>query len=133
MTRTETIAFRVVLLVALAVITYLATTRPDYPIISDISDKLNHLMAFYALAFLFDFSFPEREMGFAKIIVLLAYGLWIEVVQSFLPERTASVLDLCADGIGIAIYRFSLPLLRQLPWLSRRWSQRRESSGHVCS
>jgi VanZ family protein len=121
MTRTQTIAFRLGLFVIMGAITYLATTGSEYPVVRDISDKANHLLAFYVLALFVDFSFPEKKLGFLKISSLLTYGLLIEVIQSFLPDRTASFLDLVADGIGVALYQLSLPVLRHLPLLNRRW------------
>ena len=123
MTRTQTIIFRLAFVGALAAITYLATTQHDYPMVKDISDKANHVLAFYALTLLVDFSFPEKTLGFSKVAALLTYGLLIEAVQSFLPHRAASLLDVIADGAGIAAYRFSLPALRHVPLLCRRWTE----------
>jgi VanZ family protein len=120
MTRTQTVIFRIVLFLALGAITYLATTRHDYPAVTHVSDKLNHVAAFYVLALLLDFSLPEKQMGFAEILALLAYGVAIEVAQSFLPGRTASLLDLFADAVGIALYKFSLPVVKRLPFLNVR-------------
>jgi len=121
MTRTQIITFRLLLVAAFVVIAHLATTPQQYPVIKHISDKANHVLAFYALAFLVDFSFPKTNVGIAKVLGLLTYGLLIEVVQSFIPNRMASLLDVAADGIGIALYRFSLPVLRHVPLLNRRW------------
>jgi VanZ family protein len=124
MTRAQIITFRMFLLAALAVITHLATTPQQYPVVQHIWDKANHFLAFYVLALLIDFSFPKTNLGISKVITLLTYGILIEVIQSFIPNRSASLLDLVADGIGIAIYRFSLPAVRHLPFLSRRWRVR---------
>ncbi len=85
----------------------------------DMSDKANHVLAFYVLALLVDFSFPKDNLGLAKVLALLTYGLLIEIVQSFLPNRTASLLDLVADGVGIVLYKLSLPLLKHVPALRR--------------
>lgn len=90
--------------------------------LKDISDKANHIFAFYVLALLVDFSFPKDRLGFSKVFALLSYGLLIEVIQNFLPNRTSSLLDLLADGVGIASYGFSLPILRHVPLFRRRWS-----------
>ena len=70
------------------------------------NDKLNHLLAFGVLAALVDRSFPSQEpgQGWGKWASLLGYGLFIEVVQSFLPYREASGWDLLADGAGIGLY-----------------------------
>ena len=37
----------------------------------------------------------------AKVAILLAYGIQIEIAQSFVPSRYFSLLDIVADGIGI--------------------------------
>jgi VanZ family protein len=122
MTRTQIIIFRLAFIAVLGLITYLAFTRHEYPIVKDVSDKTNHIAAFYVLALLIDFSFPDEPLG-SKISVLLGYGVLIEIVQSFLPNRTPSLLDLVADGVGVVAYKLSLPALKHVPLLSRRWTQ----------
>ena len=62
----------------------------------------------------------------AKILWLLGYGVMIEVVQYFLPNREASTLDVVADSVGIALYMLSIPLLKRLPGFRQRWGQVRE-------
>ena len=37
------------------------------------------------------------------MLALLAYGIGIEVAQSFLPPREADAMDVLADGVGIAL------------------------------
>jgi VanZ family protein len=122
MTRAQVFTFRLILGAVLIVITHLATTPLHYPVIKHILDKANHLAAFYVLALLVDFSFPKTSFGAAKSGALLIYGILIEVIQSFLPHRMASVLDVVADALGIACYALSIPLLRRVPLLSRRWN-----------
>ena len=120
MARTQIVIFRLVLLAAVAAITYLATTRQEIPVAKDISDKINHVLAFYVLALLVDYSFPPKGLRLAKILALMVFGALIELTQSLLPDRTASLLDLFADGFGIAIYKLSLSLLKHVPLLGRR-------------
>jgi VanZ family protein len=122
MPRYQKIVFRLALCAALLAISYLATTGQEYPVVRAISDKINHIAAFCALAFLLDFSFPQSELGVAKILLLLGYGLLIEIVQSFLPHRTASLFDLLADAAGIALYRLALPALKYAPLVCQRWT-----------
>ena len=47
---------------------------------------------------------PAPGRGWGKWVSLLAYGLFIETVQRFLPYREFSGWDLVADGIGIWLY-----------------------------
>jgi len=103
--------FRLLLVLALLLVTWLALT-PSLPALPGQSDKLGHLLAFFGLAFLADFSFPKRGFDAAKYLPLLTYGLVIELLQSTLPSRFGSVADLLADGAGLALY---VLLLRLLP------------------
>jgi len=108
-------AFRLLLLAAVAIISFLAFTPLQVPVTEDLNDKVSHVLAFLALALLLDVSFPTKPFGIAKVAVLLGYGLFIEVVQYFLPYRTFSFLDWMADGVGLAAYLLVLPALRRLP------------------
>jgi VanZ family protein len=121
MTRAQVFTFRMILAAAMIVVIHLATTPLQYPVIKHIFDKANHLTAFYVLAFLIDFSFPKTSFGAAKFGALLIYGILIELIQSFLPHRTASSLDVVADTLGVACYALSIPILRRVPVLKRRW------------
>ena len=127
MTRTQIIFFRLVLTAAVIAITYLATTRQELPLAKEISDKANHVLAFYVLAFLVDYSFPEKGLGIGKIAALLAYGVLIEIAQSFLPNRTPSLIDLLADGVGITLYKLFMPVLKYIPVFGSRWRVRAQS------
>lgn len=103
--------FRLLLIAALIVISYLAFTPQNTPIVENLNDKLSHVLAFIVLAFLIDFSWPQLPWKLNKIIPLLGYGLLIEVVQSFLPHRMFSLWDMAADTLGVLIYPLLLPLL----------------------
>lgn len=120
--RSNVLLFRAALVTAMSVIMYLATTQLDVPVVDKLNDKVTHIMAFYALAMLEDFSFPRVEFGLSKVLTLIAYGVLIEFVQYFIPYRTASAYDLMADAVGILVYVASTPALKQIPYLRRRWS-----------
>lgn len=119
--RTTIIGFRIALVVAVVVVLHLATTPLRYPMVEDVNDKAGHVLAFFGLALLLDFSFPDSGLDWRKILALLAFGLLIEAIQYYLPYRTFSLLDVAADGAGIALYWLSLPALRRVPVLRRRW------------
>ncbi len=112
---------RLVLVVSLVSITYLATTGIDLRLDEDINDKISHLVAFFFLAFILDFSFPRIQFDIRKVFVLLVYGLFLELVQYNLPHREFSMFDLAADGIGILLYWLSIPLLKRFGYLKQRW------------
>lgn len=117
---------RALFVVALLGVTYLALTGVHYPLVSDINDKLQHVSAFFALGLLLDFSFPERPFGIGKIGSLLAYGVLLELAQAAAPTRDPSFWDMGADAVGLLLYATSMPLLRRLPILARRWSPPRD-------
>jgi VanZ family protein len=67
-------------------------------------DKVGHVLAFTALAFCGYLAFAAiRAWRTALLLGLLAYGGLIEVLQLFVPGRSAEWGDLVADAIGIAL------------------------------
>jgi VanZ family protein len=108
------------LIAALIVVTHLATTSFTYPALEDLSDKASHisLFPFWHSSWIF---VPQVRFDSSKVLALFAYGLLIEVIQYFLPYRVFSMFDLAADGAGIAVYYLSLPALKGVPFLRRRW------------
>lgn len=120
-TQKITLAYRLVLATTLVAISYLATTSVSVPVVGRVNDKIEHAFAFFTLALLVDFSWPESGFGPAKILFLLGYGLAIEITQYFLPYRTFSLFDLGADAVGLFLYRVAIPLLKHVRPLNRRW------------
>ena len=117
--RTLVALARVALVAAVTAISFLAFTDLAIPVVASLPDKLNHATAFAVLALLADYGFPTPRFGAAKILALAAYGVAIEAVQSFLPHRQASLLDLVADAAGIGLYALCVPLLLRIPVLRR--------------
>lgn len=90
-------AFFFIFLIA---IEYLALTPAQIKLVENSWDKANHFIAFAALYVTLHFGFCRLNLG-AKFAILLAYGIQIEIMQSFVPNRYFSLLDIVADGIGI--------------------------------
>ena len=67
------------------------------------ADKYMHALAFFGFAFLLDVS-DTRSFWRYKVPILLGYGLLIEIVQSFLPWRSADPWDWVADAAGVLLY-----------------------------
>lgn len=103
------------LAIALLVISYLAFTPLETPVVTEFNDKVSHIFAFLVLAFLVDFSWPQTSWNPLKYIPLLGYGLFIEVVQAMMPHRIFSTWDMLADLLGLLIYPLLLPLLLRAP------------------
>ena len=85
---------------ALAVLVLALVPSPP-PMITTGWDKSNHLLAFGVMAWLGCKAFPQRLTN--VLPGLLAYGVLIEIMQSFTPNRTAEWLDLFADCLGILL------------------------------
>lgn len=77
-------------------------------------DKANHVIAFMVLLALMDVAFPVMPLYKFKIPLLLLYGLCIEGVQGFLPDRSMSMLDVAADMVGLVGYLILRPWLCSL-------------------
>jgi VanZ family protein len=98
------VLWRALLALLLAVITWLALS-PAPPKSVDLGwDKANHLLAFASLAFSAVWALWQRPRQWIWLVLaLLAYGIGIEIAQSFLPPREADWHDVVADGAGIAL------------------------------
>ncbi|MDP1900616.1 MAG: VanZ family protein [Rubrivivax sp.] len=106
--------WRALLALLLVVISWLAfTPQPPTPGF-DGADKINHLMAFAALAVVAGLaSAPGRFVAWRIGAGLLGYGGFIESVQTLLPPRQGEWADLLADAAGIAAGLAVLALLRR--------------------
>lgn len=86
----------------LIVIEYLATTTREIKVIEHSWDKANHFIAFMTLYILLSFAYRHLHR-MPKALILLAFGLQIEIVQAFIPGRDFSGFDVVADSIGIGM------------------------------
>jgi len=86
---------------AIIVIEYLATTTSTtLPYVENVWDKAKHASAFFVLFVLAGTGFKARSR--TLILLLMFYGIHIEVVQYFIPDREFSLLDIVADSAGLA-------------------------------
>ncbi|HIC44806.1 MAG TPA: VanZ family protein [Sulfurimonas sp.] len=86
------------------IISYIAFL-PNYealPEVASLSDNFNHLIAFFVLSLFLDLGFSPTSRSL--VISLLMYGLFIESVQYFLPNRAFDLLDIVVDLSGIMGY-----------------------------
>ena len=117
--------FRAGLVASILLISYLSFSQIEdspFALLTFLNDKLHHAVAFFVLAFLLDFAWPRQPWQRTKWLTLLGYGLFIEVVQFFIPYREFSLWDLAADGLGLLLYGYSLPLIKRTPGLAPRWN-----------
>jgi VanZ family protein len=106
--------WRVILFAAAAGICWLAFTPNPPPIGDGVWDKFQHLFAFGVLSLLAHRAYPRASVA-AHIGGLLAFGIFIELVQSQIPQRSAEVADVLADLCGVLLV---LIVLRLRKWLT---------------
>ena len=82
---------------------YIAAVVPQdiAPQIGSLSDKSTHFIAFAVLTLLLRFAYSIT--WFQTFFLLFVYAVFIEFSQWFTPNRSAELLDVVADVIGISI------------------------------
>lgn len=67
-------------------------------------DKINHLLAFGTLTVVACACVEQgRRSAMWVVVGLLAYGAFIEIVQTQIPSREGDWADLAADVVGVAL------------------------------
>ncbi|WP_417775722.1 VanZ family protein [Stutzerimonas xanthomarina] len=88
---------------AVAAVILLAGLKPEpVPQAFDQQDKLHHLLGFAALAFSMRLAFPALRVLWV-VVLCLAAAILIEVGQGYQPHRLASVADMVANTLGVAV------------------------------
>ncbi len=81
-----------------------AQSDPPIPVTWNGGDLVLHMMAYGGLGFLLSWALVNsgvvRKLVFYAFLIGLFYGTTDELHQYFVPQRTASLLDLTADGLG---------------------------------
>ncbi len=97
------------------VIFYLALSAPpETPQPFRWFDKLLHFGAFGLLSLLFALPGYKIKLYIRMLGFPFAYGAAIEIMQFFIPEREADILDWSADAIGSLAAFLAVVLLRKL-------------------
>ncbi|QYJ77267.1 VanZ family protein [Shewanella sp. FJAT-52076] len=94
--------FKIILVIALCITSYLVFSKPSYPQSIPHLDKVGHFGTFFGLAWLTQLAFRPR--WYIMLLALAAYAGLIEVIQSRLPYRSASWGDIAADLAGVAAF-----------------------------
>lgn len=103
---------RAALLCALIIVTFFATVPLEVLKLLPNNDKITHIIVFFILAILVDYSFPKHKFGLKSILFLFSFGLLIELIQFFIPSKYFSLYDLGADCIGFTIYLFFILIFK---------------------
>ena len=75
-------------------------------------DKVGHFVVFFVLSFLLNRASSSYKRRIRNVIALLAFGILIEILQSFTTYRSPSFWDVIADLLGILTFQFMLSLYR---------------------
>lgn len=95
--------FKLALFIALIVMSYLVFSKPTYSQNTiPYFDKIGHMSSFFILTALTYLAF--RPHWLFILVVMGAYGIIIEVIQSYIPYRGAEVADVVADLTGVLLF-----------------------------
>jgi VanZ family protein len=97
----------------------MALTPSQRAVTLSMSDKGLHLLAFVYLSVALWWAYPRWGASYFAAAMLVAYGVCLEVIQAFIPNRFASLSDLVVDCIGIGIGWGAVHLVR---WIQTRFS-----------
>ena len=67
-----------------------------------INDKVQHVLAYAALAFLPSIHEPRRNLA-VLLVMALALGVLLELGQLYSPGRSFDIYDMLADEAGVVI------------------------------
>lgn len=95
----------ILLYCALATFTIITATTPDLIGQGYHTDKVLHVFVFSMAMVFFTFKHTNTKKRILYAVILLFFGISIELVQTLTPDRNAELSDIVADIIGI-IYGF---------------------------
>lgn len=67
----------------------------------NIWDKAEHAGTFLALMALAWLAYRKNLAAWQLAVSLIGYGIAIECIQFFIPSRSFSMLDVCANTVGV--------------------------------
>ncbi|MGB1297548.1 MAG: VanZ family protein [Psychrobium sp.] len=97
-----------VLVVSLAVFSYLFFSKQSLPPGVPHSDKYGHVIVFFCLSVLI-----YRCFNFSRLwqtVILVGYGIAVECVQYYIPYRSGGLDDVLADALGVVLF-YALTLI----------------------
>ena len=107
--------FKIVFFLTVIFVLFKALMPPSEPLFEfPHSDKVLHAGAFFVLSFLLNRSSSSMTKRIRNMLSLLAFGVLIELLQSFTGYREVSFLDVLADLLGILLFQFSYSLLKSV-------------------
>jgi len=104
---------RLILGISIVIISILSIQEIDFQSSVNLSDKLLHLFCFLYLTIISWLSrIIYKELWL--YVIVLAYGILIEIVQIYIPYRSFEFLDIFADFLGILAGIFFINFFKDL-------------------
>ena len=106
-------SFRILLVISISIVTILSIKEVNIEPSVKFLDKALHFLCFSYLTFI---TWLSRILNkdLHVYVIVLAYGILIEIVQRFLPYRSFEYLDIFADFIGIIAGLIIIKILKNL-------------------
>lgn len=104
--------YKVLFYIAVLGVLYFAIVPDNIAIPSVYADKMKHATAFFVLSLLLNRASSTMQHRFRNMGVLLLFGLFIEIIQSFFPNRESSLADILADAAGISLFQLLYSLFK---------------------
>ncbi|MDC0198722.1 VanZ family protein [Pseudomonadota bacterium] len=104
---------RIVLGISIVLISILSIQEIEVESSIDLSDKFIHFSCFLYLSIISWLSrIIYKELWL--YVIVLAYGILIEIVQIYIPYRSFEFLDIFADFLGIVVGSFFINFFKDL-------------------
>ena len=95
-------SFRIVLVISISLIAILSFQEVNFESSFNFLDKVLHFLCFIYLTLV---TWLSRILNkdLHVYVIVLAYGILIEIIQRFLPHRSFEYSDIFADFVGIIV------------------------------
>ena len=106
-------SFRIILATSVFIITILSIKQVNIEFSVNSLDKALHFLCFSYLTLI---TWLSRILNkdLHVYVIVLAYGILIEIVQRFLPYRSFEYLDIFADFVGVIAGLIIIKILKNL-------------------
>jgi len=114
---------------SMALVAYLSLSPPPKtaPPFKDV-DKIAHCLAYAWLAALPFFGLRRMRAAWVGALLMIPFGVALEVAQLQVPGRDFSIADMVADGAGVMLGMAAARYVKERPWFSKTGCNDREGS-----
>ena len=106
-------SFRIILAISISVVTIFSIQEVSIESSFNFLDKALHFLCFIYLTLI---TWLSRILNkdLHVYVIVLAYGILIEIIQIYIPYRSFEILDIFADFLGILVGIFFINILKDL-------------------